>query len=43
MAAAFARPVYGEDVIKGMGRWKSDAYNLYVKRGRVGSGMCLVI
>ena len=35
LATSLARLGYGEEVIKNIGRWKSQAYNLYVKRGRV--------
>ena len=37
LATALARLGYEEEAIKAMGRWKSDAYMLYVKRGRVGN------
>ena len=37
MAAALARSGVEEAPIKMMGRWKLGAFNLYVKRGRVGN------
>ena len=37
LATALACAVVEEAQIKMMGRWKSGAFNLYVKRGRVGN------
>ena len=37
LATALARAGVEEAQIKLMGRWKSGAYNLYMKRGRVGN------
>ena len=37
LATALAQLGVGEEEIKAMGRWKSEAFNLYVKRGRVGN------
>ena len=37
LATALAWLGVGEEEIKDMGRWKSEAFNLYVKRGRVGN------
>ena len=37
LATSLGRMGYGEELIKQMGRWKSDAYQLYCKRGRVGN------
>ena len=37
LATALVRLGVGGEEIKAMGKWKSEAFNLYVKRGRVGN------
>ena len=37
IATALARLGVGEEDIKALVRWKSEAFNLYVKRGMVGN------
>ena len=37
LATALVQLGVGEEEIKAMGRWKSEAFNLYVKQERVGN------